>query len=147
MEFIGVKIKTFITCVLIIFGSAYQTATATECSQKEAYAAEIVTDYLNSWQNVYSFFKQFRHCYDAAIAEGAEDKIQRLWADHWRELPEMIELIKKDPKFKAFIWARISDETFSQEAFKRFVQHAEKECPVGAAEFCKAVIAKNAKTR
>jgi hypothetical protein len=147
MEFSGMKIKAFITCILIILGSSCQSANAAECSEKEAYAAEIVTDYLDSWQNVYSFFEQFRHCYDASIAEGAEYKIQQLWAEHWHDLPEMIALIKKDPKFKAFIWERISDETFSQEAFGRFVQHAAKECPVGAEEYCQAVIAKSAKHR
>jgi len=114
---------------------------AQQCTELEAYAAESATDYLDSWDNVYIFFKQYRHCYDASIAEGAEDKIQQLWANRWPSLPEMINLTNKDAEFKSFIWARIGDETFSQDTFKRFVENATQHCPEGAKEFCDAVIA------
>src|SRR6266516_4019297 len=113
-------------------------AKAANCEKREAFAAETVTDYLDSWRNVYLFFKQFRHCYDAAIAEGAENKIHKLWVEHWAALPEMITLTSKDPEFKAFIWKRIGDETMSQEDSSRLMSLAEKECPSVAGEFCQA---------
>jgi hypothetical protein len=139
--------KNQLISLLLVFGMATPLADAAECTKLEAYAAETVTDYLDSWKNVYYFFKQFHHCYDGSIAEGAEDKIQELWSDHWPNIDEMVVLTTKDAKFKEFIWQRISDETFSQERFRRFVKHATKECPAGAEEFCHAVINESAKIK
>ena len=132
--------KIHLVSLLLVIGSASAFADTPECSRDEAYAAEAVTDYLDSWQNVYFFFKQFRHSYDAAIAEGAEDKIQLLWADHWSTLPQMIALTKKDAEFKAFIWQRISADTFPQDTFARVVRHANTQCPITAKAFCQAII-------
>lgn len=130
---------TTLLASLLAFGAA-QASAATECTQHEAYASEVVTDYLDSWANVYRFFKQFRQCYDASIAEGAEDKIQQLWSSRWPTVAQMIALTKKDSEFKAFIWQRITDETFPQERFSVVVRNAKIKCPVVATEFCRAVI-------
>jgi hypothetical protein len=139
---LGIMKKTVSILVTVFaFGSGSgQAFAATECTQREAYAAEVNTDYLDSWANVYQFFKQFRHCYDASIAEGAEDKIQVLWATRWSAISQMIALTKKDSEFKTFIWQRITDETFPQERFAVFVRNAKTSCPEVAAEFCRAVI-------
>jgi hypothetical protein len=120
--------------------TASAPALAKECTREEAYAAESVTDYLESWRNVHLFYQQFGHCFDGVVAEGLEDKVRILWADHWSTLPEMIELTDKDKGFKQFLWQRISDETFPQDAFARLVQHAKSECPAVATEFCRAVL-------
>lgn len=132
--------KTFIAS-LLIFLCLVASASALDkpCSKLEAYAGEAVTNYLTNWGNVYTFFKQFRHCYDASIAEGAEDRIQKLWINHWSEIPQMIAFTNQDPKFKAFIWQRISDETFPQDDFLLFVKNAKEKCPKVATEFCRAV--------
>lgn len=133
--------KNTIACIVALLSLGLGEASAgTPCTQREAYAAEVVTDYLHSWGNVYLFYKQFRHCYDASVAEGAEDKIQMLWANRWSEISEMIALTDKDAEFKAFMWQRISDETFPQERFTVFVQNAKAHCPSVAAEFCRAVL-------
>lgn len=132
---------TFLAAVFVFYiGEASATTATTECTQREAYAAEIVTDYLDSWANIYQFFRQFRHCYDASIAEGAEDKIQQLWTDQWPKVSQMIALTTKDSQFKAFVWQRITDETFPEERFALFVQNAKTRCPVVATEFCRAVV-------
>jgi hypothetical protein len=143
---INSMVKYFIVSIFIcLIASNSASAAEMSCSKQEAYAAERVTDYLNNWENVYIFFKQFRHCYEASIAEGAEDSIQKLWVNHWAELPEMISLADKDPEFKEFIWQRISDETFPQDDFVLFVQNAKEKCPTIASEFCRAVIQESTK--
>lgn len=119
--------------------SAIANAGEKECSREEAYAAEAVTDYLDSWENMYIFFKQFRHCYDGSIAEGAEDKIQVLWTTRWRDLPRMIALTNKDPEFRKFIWSVVHSEAFPQDAFDKVLHAARNLCPPGAAEFCREV--------
>lgn len=132
--------------LLCLVASTSASASDKPCSKLEAYAAEAVTDYLNNWENVYTFFKQFHHCYDASIAEGAEDKIQKLWVNHWSEIPKMIDLTNQDKKFKAFIWQRIGDETFPQDDFLLLVQSAKEKCSAVAAEFCRAVVLEAAKS-
>jgi hypothetical protein len=120
------------------FGHA-GTAVGRECTRDEAYAAETVTDYLTSWENVYMFYKQFGHCYEGSIAEGTEDKVQLLWANHWATLPQMISLMKKDAGFKALMLRIAQSEAFPLESFKKVLKSANLNCPQGAADFCQAI--------
>ena len=80
---------SFIALLVVLALPLRVVAADKDCTQLEAYAAESVTDYLDSWGNVYVFFKQFRHCYDGAVAEGAQDRIQLLWSRQWRQLPKI----------------------------------------------------------
>lgn len=127
-------------CLVVLTQAPAAVAKDKECTQLEAYAAETVTDYLDSWQNVHAFFKQFRHCYDGAIAEGAEDKIQLLWSKQWEKLPTMITLTRNDAEFKSFLWQVLESEAFPQDEFSVVVRNARQHCPSGAAEFCRAVL-------
>jgi len=76
----------------------------------EAFAAESVVDYLDSWKEVYKAFKEFGHCDDGAIAEGFDDVISILWADHWNTLYEMIKYTRENEEFKKFIYRRIGTD-------------------------------------
>jgi hypothetical protein len=125
--------------------SEAQVAQALDCA--DAKSAEEATDQLHSWQNVYQFFKRYRNCYDGSVAEGAEDKIQLLWADHWSTLPEMIALTNEDRAFNKFIWQRIRDEDFPRDKFEQVVRHARVECPKVAAKFCRAVLTEAEKVK
>jgi hypothetical protein len=134
--------KRLLCCLplLLAFHTGVSSA-ADHCSTAEAYAAEAATDRLDSWGNVHLFFKQFRHCYDASIAEGANDKIQLLWANHWSDLPQMLSLTSKDPAFKSFIWQRMKDVDFPESDFATIIHNAKASCPTGGADFCRAFIA------
>jgi capsid protein len=136
--------KIFAVCLILL--APFATAAA-ECTREEAYAAETVVDYLDSWGNVHIFYKQFRHCYDGGIAEGVQDRIQQLWADHWGDLPQMIALTKRDPPFNEFVLRSLTTEAFPQDTFKRVVRNARTRCPAVARSFCKAVLAEAAKSR
>jgi hypothetical protein len=120
-----------------------QPAMAEECSQMEAYAAEVVADYLDSWSNAYRFFKEFGHCLDGSIAEVAEDRIQLLWSDSWSALPKMIELAKSDTGFAAYLQAVLRSEAFPQDRFAVVLGHARRRCVPVATDFCRAVIAQS----
>lgn len=119
--------------------SASGHALGRECTKDEAYAAEMATDNLLAWKDVYKFYTEFRHCYDGAIAEGAEDKVQLLWANHWSTLPEMIALANKDPGFKALMWRIARSEAFPQDTFNIVLQSASARCPRRAVEFCSVI--------
>jgi hypothetical protein len=125
--------------------SGVQIAQALDCPDDKT--AEEATDQLHSWRDVHQFFKRYRNCYDGSVAEGAEDKIHLLWADHWSTLPEMIAITNKDRQFKKFIWQRISDETFSRDEFERVVRRAQAECPKVARSFCRALLSEAEKAK
>jgi len=118
-----------------------------QCTQSEARTAEVVTDYLDSWDNVYLFFKQFGQCYDASIAEGADDKIQLLWANHWQDLHRMLELTVRDPKFKEFLWQRVGDEDFPADRHAKILRYVRTSCPKSGTEFCQTFVGKAARGR
>ncbi len=134
-----------ITAVLLVLtlhaqaGTTGQPAEAPRCSEREAFAAEAVTDYLDSWTNVYLFFQQFGRCYDGSVAEGANAKIHHLLSHRWGQVPLLVDLAKRNAEFKKFMWARLDDEDFTQEDFNVLVSRARTECPRGAEEFCKEV--------
>lgn len=131
------KIRAIIFLLLFL---PVESVAATVCTQRDALAAEMATDNLSSWNKVYRFYKKYGHCFDASIAEGATDKIDRLLMDQWQTLPQMIQLTRKDPTFKEFIWQRIHDDIFPMEWFDVVVEKSRNECPMEGKEFCQAVI-------
>jgi hypothetical protein len=139
--------RTAVAFLAIVMLALSNPSKADVCSEREAFAAETVTDYLDSWDNVHLFFEQFRKCYDAAIAEGANDKIQQLWSNYWSELSIMVKLTQEDPAFKSFIFERIKDEDFPRDRFAIVVQHATQDCPSVAQEFCRAVLNEAARAK
>lgn len=112
----------------------------------DAQVAEAAVDNLNSWQDVYRFYRRYRDCFDGAVAEGASDRIEQMWIKHWDTLPKMIALTSKDRGFHDFIWARIDEEIFPQESFSVLVANAQQRCPKSALRFCAAVIASSVRT-
>ncbi len=133
--------KTKITIILLgavlLFANPVH---AKECTQKEAFAAEVLTAYLDSWQEVYNAFKDFGHCDDAAIAEGFDEVITILWAKHWNTLSKMITYTKGNKEFKEFIYRRIGTETIPYDRWERIIKKAKYQCPEIAREFCKEII-------
>jgi hypothetical protein len=130
------KIITIILFLLVIA----LPASAKECTTMEAFAAESVIDYLDSWEKVYKSFKDFGHCDDAAIAEGYDDVISKLWADHWDKLSEMIKYTKENSEFKRFIYKRIGTETIPYDRWEKIVSLAKNQCPTNAYDFCKEIL-------
>ena len=110
-----------------------------ECTQEDAHAAEVVIDYLTTWDNIHRFYSQFKQCYDGAIAGSVQDKVQLLWANRWQQLPRMLALTRKDAEFRSFIWAMVDSEAFPQDAFAKVLAHATRRCPRSASQFCQAI--------
>ena len=131
--------KTTILITLLV-AALTQVANAKECTQMEAYAAESVTDYLDSWMNVNLAHREFGHCDDGGIAEGFDEAISLLWANQWTKLPEMLKYTRKNKEYKAFIYKRIWSETIPLERWKKIMRKARNECPSGGNEFCAEII-------
>jgi predicted protein tyrosine phosphatase len=133
------KLKTTLIIALAVAVFA-QVANAKECTQMDAYAAETVADYLDSWKNVSRAFRAFGHCDDGGIAEGFDEAISLLWANQWQNMPEMLKYTEESKGFRAFIYKRIWSETVPAGRWKKILKKAQNECPKSGKEFCAEII-------
>ncbi len=112
-----------------------QLSKAGECSQLDAYAAETVVDYLDSWDNVHLAYKQFPHCDDGGVAEGYSDRIVHLLATNWASFPQLVTYFDKEPNFRKFIFSHI-DATANSDELKIISNLTLSRCPVGFGPLC-----------
>ena len=134
ISFLALRSKPLRSTQASALGAAYETS-----SRDEAYAAETVIGYLNSWKNIHLFYKQFRHCCDGGIAEGVQDRMQLLWADRWSEQPKMVALTEKEPDCNAFVMRSFHTEAFPKNTFAKVLRNTKTKYPVEGRSFCRAV--------
>lgn len=108
------------------------------CTQEEAIQAESEANKLNDWDSLYSSFKRFAHCDDAAISEGYSASVGRLLAFDWQHLKRLSELTKSDKEFKRFVFKHI-DELVPADQLKIILDNARTHCPVGMEGLCKQI--------
>lgn len=61
--------QTAMLLVTLMSGLDAAATPANECSDKDGIAAETLTDHLNSWQDMYSAYKQYKQCDDGGVAD------------------------------------------------------------------------------
>ena len=127
--------------ILLLLSNAAIAQTA-ECSSRDAYAADSVVDYLDSWHNANLFYRQFKACDDGGIAEGVSEKIAQLLVNQWSKLDELLVISSHDPAFKTFVLSHI-DGTLNINDLRKIKNLAETNCPKIAIEAC-AELAKEA---
>ena len=115
-------------------------ASAGICSRQEAYAAEIVSDYIESWNKLRAAYKEFEHCDDGVVAEGFSDVVARLLTKQWVRLPELSTEIKQDASFGDFVLRHING-TWDMRVRKHVAALAASSCPVGESLLCEKISA------
>jgi hypothetical protein len=88
--------------VLLVFPSTLSIASFAAddpCSTTEAQGAESVADTFRSWDTLHESFKLYRQCDDSAIGEGYSESVARILVDHWKTLPRLAQLERRDPAF------------------------------------------------
>ncbi|GAB4488604.1 MAG: hypothetical protein OHK006_19280 [Thermodesulfovibrionales bacterium] len=110
-----------------------------ECTRTEAVAAEAVTGYLDSWDDVWKAFNDFGHCDDGSVSEGFDEAVSLLWASRWESITEMAKMAAADSDFRRFLWQRIGSELIPGERWETIVKNAKTRCPDSAKDFCTAV--------
>jgi hypothetical protein len=128
-----------LAALIAVSSPAVAQSETRKCTSAEAVAAEVATDTLHDWADVYRFFRQFGHCFDGAIAGNASDKVQLLLANFWSEVPQLLKYTSEDSKFKAFIFSIINSEAFPRRIFEVVVKHASERCPTSATELCQTI--------
>lgn len=129
-----------VVALALVAAALPSVACGKECTKLEAYAAEAVSAYLDSWKNVHRAFTEFGHCDDGAIAEGFDEAISLLWAKQWQDLPQMLSYTEKNEDFRGFVYKRIWSETVPEERWEKILTKARKKCPSGGEAFCAKII-------
>jgi hypothetical protein len=76
------------------------------CTKAEGRHALDEADMQRSWAALYRSFKSYRQCDDGAIGEGYSESVARILADHWKALPQLAPLARRDAAFRAFVLGR-----------------------------------------
>jgi hypothetical protein len=110
------------------------------CSLEQAIRAEIGSDDLKSWTDLYRAFQEFRACDDGSVAEGWDDFTERMLTEHWNELPELQRLVKRDPRFGPFVLRHLSEMIAGDDHVKAIRQNAKNRCPIGSRTLCQGIL-------
>lgn len=125
--------------ILILLFTVPAITAGQECTNTQARESEEIAAYLNSWDEVFSAWKNYKHCDDGAIAEGFSESITKILSTKWTENGHLIELIEANPKFEGFILMHI-DLTVPKERLKTIGHLAKMKCVSATPEFCLKVL-------
>jgi hypothetical protein len=75
-------------------------AVATQCSRADAQKAEYGSSTLHTWEQVFRSYRLYPGCDDGAISEGYSNSVATLLASKWKQLPDLMKLIKMDPPLR-----------------------------------------------
>lgn len=126
------------SCFIVFFSLLGVSAWADECTQPDAVRADAALDHMDSWRSIESVFRRFSKCDDGSIAEGFSDRISRLLADHWEQVPDLVALSRATPGLESFV-VRHLDETISLSDARKIEKLALNSCPRGAGALCNRI--------
>jgi hypothetical protein len=124
------------SCCLVLLFLLGVSAWAGECTRQDLDGADAALDHMDSWQSIASVFRHFAKCDDGYIAEGFSDRISRLLADHWEQVPDLVALSRTTPGLESFV-VRHLDETINLADAKKISNFAWNSCPKGAEILCR----------
>lgn len=122
----------------MVLAAAFEVDAA-NCSKAMAMTAETKAGELQSWSEVYVWFKRYRNCDDGAIAEGFTESITALLARQWSALPQFAARADKDAQFRSFVLKHI-DESADADNLRLIEENAKSKCPSKYTRLCGAFI-------
>jgi hypothetical protein len=94
---------------------------------------------LRSWDALYKSYTLYRQCDDGAIGEGYSESVARILVDHWKTLPRLADLARKNAGFRAFVMEHI-DATLNMNDVEKIRKNANTKCPTGLQRVCNDLI-------
>jgi len=88
-----------------------------------------------TWDALYKSYRLYGNCDDGAIGEGYSESVARILVDHWRTLPRLASLAKKDADFRHFVLKHV-DATLDMKDVEKIRTKAETQCPPGLHVLC-----------
>ena len=123
-------------CVLLLSAGGAVRAQDSDCTDVQAARAEPVIDGVRTWDALYKSYKLYEKCDDGAVADAYSDAVARLLVGHWKTLPRLAQLAKKNDDFRQFVLDHIdsSDDPGDLRTIKR---RAERRCPADLRSTCR----------
>lgn len=97
------------------------------CSQAESQQSESEADSLRTWDTLYKSYRLYAHCDNASAAEGYSESVARILVDHWRTLPRLSQLTRKDKRFRDFVLGHV-DATLDMSDVRKIRTNAMQHC-------------------
>jgi hypothetical protein len=132
--------STILAITLLVLSSSLRTVNAGRpgCDDPSALFAEGKVDHLETWQQIYDWFKSYSACDDGILGEANSDAIVRMLADRWNQLPTLQTLADRDERFGKFVFKHI-DATTDDHDLDRVVANATRHCPQHDAQLCSTI--------
>ncbi|MFD3246239.1 hypothetical protein [Rahnella aquatilis] len=113
---------------------------AKSCTERDAEAADLAIDNLDSWEAIQKNYVAYAQCDDGNIAEGNSETIARLLVDKWPEIVKLQSLISHDSGFEKYILRHI-DSTLDTDDLNQIIRLSSESCPAERQDLCSKIIA------
>ena len=126
--------------VLILALSAMSTfASGQPCTKDDELRFSNELKNLKTWQALHVSSQKFSpRCDDGFIAEGYTEAVAVLLSSNWTSVRKLAVIIKRDPKFQAFVLRHI-DASADPGNLKRIQTNASTRCPRKHENLCTAI--------
>jgi hypothetical protein len=112
----------------------------TECKKDDGLVAEVITDYLDSWDNMHLAYVQFGPCYAmGGPAEGIAESVIHLLLDKWPDVAYFQHLAIHDKNFGHFVLSHI-DLTLNSDEVGQLKKVASTSCSKETKIICTKIL-------
>ena len=125
--------------VIVMFSVGRGYAQERPCTDLEGQRGLHEAGTSRSWDALYKFYGLYRQCDDGAIAEGYSESVARILVDHWRTLPRLTRLARKDAEFWAFVLKHV-DASLDMDDVNKIKTNAVTRCPKGLRATCNDLV-------
>ena len=118
---------------LTLVASAQSQRKPKPCTKAQHEQVENEASNLRSWDALYASYRRYGHCDDVDAAEGYDESIARILVDHWKTLPRLAQLIRRDKAFARFAGV---GPTAGINDLRKIKENATHRCPAGLTDLC-----------
>jgi hypothetical protein len=112
---------------------------ANDCtSNEEMDKADNAASAIQNWEDVHSFYGNYRQCDGGYIAEGISATIVGLLANNWKTIHQLMHLSVSDRAFNSWMINHI-DTTTNDRDLEKVVRNATDSCPESEKAFCRQI--------
>ncbi|AEX50936.1 hypothetical protein GRAQ_00081 [Rahnella aquatilis CIP 78.65 = ATCC 33071] len=130
------KIVVIVLSLALISGTIH----AKRCTERDAEAADLAIDNLDSWEAIQKNYIAYAQCDDGSIAEGNSEAMARMLVDKWPEIVKLQSLISQDSGFEKYILRHI-DSTLDTDDLNQIITLSSESCPAENKALCSKLIA------
>lgn len=130
------KIVVIVLSLALISGTTH----AKNCTERDAEAADLAIDNLDSWEAIQKNYVAYAQCDDGSIAEENSEEMARMLVDKWQENTKLQSLINHDSGFKNYVVRHINS-TLDTDDLSQIIVLSSESCPAENKALCSKLIA------